>query len=91
MLCLYYGGDRGEMRVKLYIAEVQDHEGRGQMLVLEDGPAAAIPLRLQDREWRFVAVTESNDPRIPGSPDLVTAALARDGHCVLVVEPPAPD
>ncbi len=79
------------MRVKLYIAEVQDHDGRGQMLVLQDGPAAAIPLRLQDREWRFVAVTESNDPRIPAEADLVTVTLARDGYIVLVTEPSAPD
>lgn len=71
------------MRVKLYVSEVQDHAGKAQMLVVQDGPTAAIPLRLQDREWRLLGTTKTGDHRIPASAPAVEAALRRDGHCVL--------
>ena len=71
------------MRVKLYVSEVRGHAGQAQMLVLPDGPAAAIPLRFQDREWRLLGTTATDDGRIPVAAATVEAALRRDGHCVL--------
>ncbi|MFD2648057.1 hypothetical protein ACFSX5_09665 [Devosia albogilva] len=81
------------MRVKLYVSEVQDRAGKAQMLVLQDGPSAAIPLRLQDREWRLLGTTATSDHRIPATAAAVEAALRRDGHCVLElgVDGSAPD
>ncbi|QQR38025.1 hypothetical protein [Devosia rhizoryzae] len=64
------------MQVNVFISEVQQDGERTQMLVLPTGPAAAIPIHLQDRNWRYFATTDADDQCIGLPKGEVSVALS---------------
>lgn len=67
------------MRTVLSFAPEEVGQG-STLLVVPEGPSGAIPLHLQDREWRLLRSTDLTDSTLRGRDDLVLRAIEAEGH-----------
>ena len=76
------------MLVKVYISEPRHESDDEFWLLLPAGPFAAIPLHLQDREWRVAGERELNQLPVELSPEHAVRLLRQDGHVLTRPAPP---